>query len=234
MDIKDKLGHGVRQRRLDLGLSQQELADNAGISVRALRDIERGRVTSPRARAMTGIRRALGGTGSGVPAASSPATTGPGIHIGLLGPLLVRRDDALVSITSTMLRRLLAVLALQPQVTVSRDEVIDALWQGHPPAAYRSALHSYLGRLRATLGGRDVGHRLLRSSRVGLMLTADPDQLDVAAFMSLMRRASSVRGDRGATELLAEALAAGAGTLRSTGRAGLLASSGDGAAAPTC
>jgi transcriptional regulator with XRE-family HTH domain len=50
----------VRAYRVRVGLSQLELARQAGLSVRGLREIERDRVRQPRARAVSGLVGALG------------------------------------------------------------------------------------------------------------------------------------------------------------------------------
>jgi transcriptional regulator with XRE-family HTH domain len=180
MGIDDGLAHRVLRRRIERGLTQQELAEIAGISVRTLREIERGRVTHPHTRAMAGLRQALGATAMD----PHPPTIRPGadprIHVGILGPLQVRRDNALVAITSTMLRRMLALVSLQPGVLLSRDEMVDALWSGRPPSAYKSALHGYVSRLQAALADPETGPPMLRSDRTGYLLVAEPSQLDVA------------------------------------------------------
>ena len=51
MDQRGASGPGelLRRHRLRVGVDQQELAGRAGLSVRALRDIEHGRVRRPRA-----------------------------------------------------------------------------------------------------------------------------------------------------------------------------------------
>lgn len=54
-DPNNRLGDFVRQRRTDLGLTQQELAARCGIAQGNLSDIERGRTTFPTA----WVRRAL-------------------------------------------------------------------------------------------------------------------------------------------------------------------------------
>src|SRR4051794_36559042 len=41
-------GNMLRRRRLDAGLTQEELAERAGLSVRGLSDLERGSRTRPR------------------------------------------------------------------------------------------------------------------------------------------------------------------------------------------
>ena len=64
MSTKTAGPHGGRvsalaAARLAAGLTQEELAERAGISVRAISDIERGRVTRPRRRSLEVIADAL-------------------------------------------------------------------------------------------------------------------------------------------------------------------------------
>jgi tetratricopeptide (TPR) repeat protein/transcriptional regulator with XRE-family HTH domain len=59
-------GFGVwmRQRRIAAGLSQEELAQSSGVSVRAISDLERGRTVRPYPRSMRLLAAALAGLGS--------------------------------------------------------------------------------------------------------------------------------------------------------------------------
>jgi DNA-binding SARP family transcriptional activator/tetratricopeptide (TPR) repeat protein len=177
----DTLGVVVRRRRLALRLTQAALADLAGVSVRTLRDIEHERVHRPRLAVTRALTRAL--------------DIEDGIWIGVLGPLLVHRGGLEQPVSSGRQRSLLGVLAVQPNVVVSRDEVVDLLWAGHPPTSYLSALHSYVTRLRRVVP-------TISSSRVGYRLETDAAQLDVLRFSELETPA----GTRAAFSRLAEAL----------------------------
>src|SRR4051812_30584359 len=110
MDRRDASGPGelIRRHRLRAGVDQQELARRAGLSVRGLSDIEHDRVRRPRAASVerladalalsaadrAALRSALAGDGPPAP---------PPVHIGLLGPLAVRRGDTPVNVGSPML-----------------------------------------------------------------------------------------------------------------------------------
>jgi transcriptional regulator with XRE-family HTH domain len=56
----DPIGEVVLGHRRRLGLTQQELAAKAGVSLRGLRDLERGVVKRPHARSMNLLAAALG------------------------------------------------------------------------------------------------------------------------------------------------------------------------------
>src|SRR5690349_3659597 len=108
------LGGLIRQLRLGTGMTQRDLAGRAGLSVRALRDIERGQAR-PRSRSIDRLATALrlddtgrdrlrdahagardsAHTGATIEAPFLPAPPAPdttGVRVGILGPLEVRRD----------------------------------------------------------------------------------------------------------------------------------------------
>ena len=54
------VGTVLRQARRSAGLTQEELAARAGLSVRAIGDLERGRTARPHGRSVTLLAQALG------------------------------------------------------------------------------------------------------------------------------------------------------------------------------
>ncbi|WP_434446219.1 helix-turn-helix domain-containing protein [Lentzea sp. E54] len=115
-----EFGELLRTHRIGAGLTQQQLADFAMVSVRAIRDLECGRTRSPRAETVRlladGLRldegsradlRQAGGRTGGRPALAPPAPSGPaGVIVGraaeaaaLTGLLLERTDRRLVTVT---------------------------------------------------------------------------------------------------------------------------------------
>jgi transcriptional regulator with XRE-family HTH domain len=53
-------GEWIRQRRVAAGLTQEELAERSGLSVRAIADLERGRTRRPYPSSVRALARALG------------------------------------------------------------------------------------------------------------------------------------------------------------------------------
>ena len=85
-------------------------------------------------------------------------------------------------------RALFAYLVLQRPRTVGRDELIEAIWAGHPPANHASALTVLLSKLRAAVGADVLAGR----GRVQVVLPAGA-RVDVAEALAALHRAESSR-----------------------------------------
>jgi transcriptional regulator with XRE-family HTH domain len=115
-------GSLLRARRIRSGLTQGELSRRAGVSIRALRDIEQGRVRQPRRESVERLAAALGpapGDAASPSAGPSPGRRRSGegpdhLEIGVLGPLTVRRGGRPLDAGPLQQRCLLGLLALQP------------------------------------------------------------------------------------------------------------------------
>ncbi|MCE7009929.1 NB-ARC domain-containing protein [Kibdelosporangium philippinense] len=171
-----RLGAALRAHRAGSRLTQQQLADLAGVSVRTIRYIEQGDVQRPRAASIRQLEAVLS-------RADKPEPSG-GLRIGVLGPFIVDRAGAAVALTSTQQRCLLALLALHANQVVPYTEVVDVLWDGGPPATYRDLLHGLVSRLRRSL--RDAGAIVRQDS--GYLLRIAPSQLDLLRFNDLVER----------------------------------------------
>ncbi len=53
-------GEWLRQQRVAAGLTQEDLAERSGVSVRAIADLERGRTRKPYPSSVRALTRALG------------------------------------------------------------------------------------------------------------------------------------------------------------------------------
>src|SRR5262245_61133077 len=123
----------------------------------------------------------------------------------ILGPLEVVEDGRALRLGSRKQRALLALLVLHAGKVVSRDQLIDHLWHGDPPAAAETTLRSHISRLRSALGAS----RLL-SRAPGYALVLEPDELDAARCERLLgegREALAHDRARDAAERLRSALA---------------------------
>ncbi len=119
----------------------------------------------------------------------------------ILGPLEVVADGRVVALDAAKPRALLAILLLHAGEPVSRDRLIEDLWDGLPPATAGKVLQTYVSQLRKALGS-DV----IVTGPAGYELVVEPDGFDLHRFERLV---SEARGSEPAvaTERLREALA---------------------------
>ena len=108
------------------------------------------------------------------------------LQFGLLGPLLVRRTDAVVHIPAGHQRVLLAALLLNQRCAMPPDEVADLLWAGNPPPSARATVHNYVKRLRQTL--RDGDRLLITTQAGGYLLRIPAANLDIPRFEAMTTR----------------------------------------------
>ncbi|MGS2614856.1 BTAD domain-containing putative transcriptional regulator [Micromonospora sp. LZ34] len=122
----------------------------------------------------------------------------------LLGPFEARQDGQPVELGSRRQERcVLGVLLLDPGHLVSTDRLIDLLWHGQPPASARSAVHTYIGRLRASL----APHRVRITTRgEGYLVEPDGHRVDVEEFSRLVHQASGTADPAERVRLLDRAL----------------------------
>jgi DNA-binding SARP family transcriptional activator/Tfp pilus assembly protein PilF len=193
----ETMGRLLRERRQRAGLTQQEVAARAGLSLRALRDIEQGRVRRPRAASVRRLSAAVGG--------DEPAAPTERLWVGALGPLVVRLGAAEVPVTSPMQRRLIGLLALNAGRTVASGEIVDALWADQPPKNSLRLVHGHVARLRRVLEParqRRGQPAVIVRRGSGYQLVLAGDQIDLARFVDLAARARQARTGGRAEEAL--------------------------------
>ncbi|MEU8110497.1 BTAD domain-containing putative transcriptional regulator [Nonomuraea muscovyensis] len=205
------LGSFIRDRRLRAGLNQKELAAQAALSERSLRDLEAGRVSRPRASSLRRLAEALDITGADLDTLLATVPAGPAkpLRIGVLGPLSVRVGDAAVEVRSGTQRRLLGLLALRPGQPVHREEIIDTLWGERPPKSCLSLVQGYVGSLRKLLTRTRTPGSAITLGPGGYVLSPEAGAHDVLRFGDLVARAQLARDEgrfAAATELLDAAL----------------------------
>ncbi|MBZ3900880.1 BTAD domain-containing putative transcriptional regulator [Streptomyces griseiscabiei] len=179
----EQLGAWLRERRTRLGLSQPRLAELAGVSVRAIREIEHGRARSSHSPTVLRLLAALGSDGEPGPLDSPP------FQLGILGPLTLMVTGRHTPPGAAKQSTLLALLGLHPGAPVSLDEIVDILWDDRPPASSLNMVHTYVARLRRLLAaavrpGDSAGGPLLRT-RTGYALDLDEHRSDAARFAVL-------------------------------------------------
>jgi DNA-binding SARP family transcriptional activator/tetratricopeptide (TPR) repeat protein len=182
-------GDALRAGRIRAGLTQQELAARAGVSVRAVRYIEQGKVARPRRESM---RRLAEAAGLAVEGEWHERRADERLWIGVLGRFELKGGGQSVDMGPLKQRCLLALLALQPNRAVHRDEIVDMLWGDRPPESCQNLVHTYISRLRK-VSDRPGGATLISSVRGGYRLTVDPEQLDLLRFDEHAATANQLR-----------------------------------------
>ena len=211
------LGGAVRRFRRRAGLTQQEAAELAGLSVGALRDIEQGRVSRPRASTLRRLAAVLELSRAErddlVREADDEPARGDGPRIEILGPLRVFAGGEVVEAGSETQQLLLGLLALSPNVPVTRDTLMETLWGGQPGGGSVESLQSRVSRLRRRLEPgqpESAAFEVLVTVRDGYQLTVSENRHDLLMLRRLVTRARRARdeGDMAETcRLFAEAVA---------------------------
>lgn len=79
-----------------------------------------------------------------------------GVRLELLGGVRVFVNGAEVALQRGRHRELLALLALRSSVPTSTVALLDALWEGEPPASAESTLYGYISLVRKAIGSTHV------------------------------------------------------------------------------
>jgi DNA-binding SARP family transcriptional activator len=134
------------------------------------------------------------------------------VRIGVLGSVEVYdADGTVVPVRRAKTRVLLATLVIHLNRPVSRDALLEALWDEAPPKGAEGTLQSYVSQLRRALALPEAGEPAVRvrGRAGGYVLEADPELVDAGRFERLAAEgATAVRaGDATrADELLSLAL----------------------------
>ena len=119
----------------------------------------------------------------------------------ILGPLEVLENGHPVPLGGPKQRALIASLLLHADEVVSRDRLIDELWDASPPATAPTALQVYVSQLR-----KAVGRDLILTQPPGYLIRVSDGELDLHRFEWLVATARAEEPDQ-AARLLREGLA---------------------------
>ncbi|MFC3503135.1 BTAD domain-containing putative transcriptional regulator [Micromonospora krabiensis] len=102
------------------------------------------------------------------------------MRFGILGPLRVGDGEA--TVTAGRDRTVLAALLLRPNRIVPVEELVDAVWEEHPPATARAQLQTCVSRLRSRFAQLGVPPEVIVTDPVGYGIRTGPDDLDAEVF----------------------------------------------------
>ncbi|OBF83602.1 regulator [Mycobacterium sp. 852002-51163_SCH5372311] len=133
------------------------------------------------------------------------------LEFGLLGPLEMSVDGALVPLGTPKQRAVLAMLLMNRNSPVGVDRLITAVWEGWPPSGARASIHSYVSNLRKLLSGVGIDPRgVLAAAPPGYRLSISENACDLGRFITAknagVHAAASGRFEH-ASRHLSEALA---------------------------
>jgi DNA-binding SARP family transcriptional activator len=123
------------------------------------------------------------------------------LSIGLLGPLSLRINQALVRTSAPKQRQVLALLALNAGRVVTVPTLVEELWGDCPPRSYATTLQTYILQLRNALAAANSDNpgarQMLRTRHCGYLLEEDACETDVEVFDRRVRagRAAIEAGD---------------------------------------
>ncbi|HEV2375760.1 MAG TPA: BTAD domain-containing putative transcriptional regulator, partial [Streptosporangiaceae bacterium] len=147
-----------------------------------------------------------------------PSPDDRALRVQVLGPVRARCDGQELDLGPPQRRAILVALAMAAGRTVSRQDLIDRVWD-NPTDKADSSLHTHISRLRKVLDpGRD--HEILAGGRTGYVLRVGPGQVDALAFTAGV---TAARREREAGDLAsaAQSLAAALELWQGTALAGV-------------
>jgi DNA-binding SARP family transcriptional activator len=115
------------------------------------------------------------------------------VEIGLLGPLRVRCDGAVVPVPAGKQRAVLAALVLQAGRVVPAVELAELAWAPEPPPTAPAALRNNVTRLRRALG--PAGAQLIQTRPGGYLVMPGECELDLARFDEELAAARRAAGE---------------------------------------
>src|ERR1700728_4286572 len=113
----------------------------------------------------------------------------------VLGPLELIADGRTIALPAAKHRALLAALLVRANQAVPADGLIDALWEGHPPASAAKTLQTYVSQPRRRGDPAAAGDwQTLRTADGSYRLHVDPDRLDAGRFERLAEESRRALG----------------------------------------
>ncbi|CAL9508609.1 Regulatory protein AfsR [Streptomyces sp. enrichment culture] len=116
-------------------------------------------------------------------------------EIRLSGSVDVRVAGHRGDLGSTKTRLALAALAWDAGRTVSVDTLVHRIWDEHPPAKAREALHAHVSRIRRVLRNAGDEAPAIVSRTNSYVMHVDPDRVDLLRYTRRVRQGRVLRDD---------------------------------------
>jgi DNA-binding SARP family transcriptional activator/streptogramin lyase len=118
------------------------------------------------------------------------------VRILLLGPMELWVGDRRAALGGPKQRTLLALLALEPGQTVSRDRAVEALWGEVVSEVHAQRLHTVVSRLRTAMREAGGPSEVIETTDVGYRLRVDPGHVDAGRAAAALHNARELRAAR--------------------------------------
>ena len=118
-----------------------------------------------------------------------------GYGISLFGDLRVTYGEDPLTVGGARQRSLLALLAINANLTLTPDRIIDELWGDEPPGRPSNAIRFHLSKLRSQLTPEGEDRTtLIDTLPGGYALSIDPENIDAVRYEGLIVRAEALLG----------------------------------------
>ncbi|WP_232247541.1 AfsR/SARP family transcriptional regulator [Kitasatospora azatica] len=115
-----------------------------------------------------------------------------GLEFGVLGPLSVATGGRRITVGGARQRTILALLVLAAGRIVSVDTMVEAVWQGEPPATARTQVAICIAALRKTFKAEGFGEELICTAHPGYQLDPTGHRVDLLSCTELVREAEAL------------------------------------------
>lgn len=105
-----------------------------------------------------------------------------------LGPLRLVNGDHAVTVNSRRIQVILAMLLIRAGEMVTRDQIVDELWEESPPRRAGAAVHVYVSQLRKLLRSAGKQESPVVTRGPGYVLYREADEFDFDLFSSSVDR----------------------------------------------
>lgn len=119
------------------------------------------------------------------------------VKIRILGPVTVEVAGQRRGVLPPQLRKVLAVLAVTREVSLSTEQIVRRTWDGDPPSSAVQMVRNHIRSLRRLSPA--ARHDTVIRDHSGYRLAADAVEIDAEQFTSLVRRCRTERSSNDAT-----------------------------------